>query len=192
MNISMSLPLTNTPVVQDDLQMLIRDCIAESRSAQKRLYDKFAPIAYGVIRRYMNQDEQASQELLNDCFYKIFTKLEKYNFQGSFEGWIRRLVVNTVTDHLRKKIKDTRQQKEMKPDDVYINSDSVDKISHKELLNMIETIPDTQRLIFNLFVFENYSHKEIAALLDMSDNNCRWYLNDARRRLKDKLKPYIK
>jgi RNA polymerase sigma factor (sigma-70 family) len=193
MNISIHLPVTGTGMAaQDDLYVLIKDCIAESKSAQKKLYERFAPMAYGVIKRYMSHDEGACQELLNDCFYKVFTKLDKYTFQGSFEGWIRRLVVNTVTDHLRKKIKDTRQQKEMKPDDAYIDSDSIEKISHKELLNMIETIPDTHRMIFNLFVFENYSHKEIASLLNMSENNCRWHLNDARRRLKEKLKPFIK
>ena len=176
----------------NELRALIKDCIAQSRSAQKKLYDLYAPGAFGVIKRYMYNNDAIAQELLNDCFYKIFTKLEQYSFEGAFEGWIRRIVVNTVTDHLRKNIKDDQAHKEVQPEDVYINSDSLEKISHKELLKTINTLPDVQRTIFNLFVFENYSHKEIAALLNLSENNCRWHLNDARRRLKEKLNHLMK
>ena len=173
----------------NELSILIRDCIAKSPSAQKKLYDLFAPAAYGVIKRYMYHDDFAAQEVLNDSFYKILTKLDQYSFQGAFEGWIRRIVVNTVTDHLRKNIK-AESNKEVQEDDAYIGSDSVEKISHKELLNIIQSIPDTQRVVFNLYVFENYSHKEIAALLNLTETNSRWYLNDARRRLKEKINLY--
>jgi len=173
----------------NELSILIRDCIAKSPSAQKKLYDLFAPAAYGVIKRYLYHDEFAAQEVLNDSFYKILTKLDQYSFQGAFEGWIRRIVVNTVTDHLRKNIK-AESNKEVQEDDAYIGSDSVEKISHKELLNIIQSIPDTQRVVFNLYVFENYSHKEIAALLNLTETNSRWYLNDARRRLKEKINLY--
>ena len=173
--------------IQSELSILIRDCIAKSPSAQKRLYDIYAPAAYGVIKRYLYNDEFAAQEVLNDSFYKILTKLDQYTFQGVFEGWIRRIVVNTVTDHLRKNIKESKTNKEVQEDDAFINSDSVEKISHKELLNIIQTIPDAQRVVFNLYVFENYSHKEIATLLNLTESNSRWYLNDARRRLKEKL-----
>jgi len=172
---------------QDELHVLIGGCIAQSRSAQKRLYDKYAPAAYGVIRRYMFNNESAAQEVLNDSFFKIFTKLDQYSFQGAFEGWIRRIVVNTVTDHLRKDIKDDQAHKEVQPEDAFVNCDSIDNITHKELLKVIDTLPDTQRTIFNLYVFENYSHKEISSLLDINENNSRWHLNDARRRLKEKL-----
>ena len=171
----------------NELSILIRDCIAQSPAAQKKLYDLYAPAAYGVIKRYLYNDEFVAQEVLNDSFYKILTKLDQYSFQGVFEGWIRRIVVNTVTDHLRKNIKDAQSHKEVQEEDAFINSESVEKISHKELLNIIQTIPDAQRTVFNLYVFENYSHKEIATLLNLTESNSRWYLNDARRRLKDKI-----
>ncbi len=174
----------------NDLSILIRDCIAKSPSAQKKLYDLFAPAAYGVIKRYLYHDEFAAQEVLNDSFYKILTKLDQYSFQGAFEGWIRKIVVNTVTDHLRKNIKEGQTSKEVQEDDACVGSDSVEKLSHKELLNIIQTIPDAQRVVFNLYVFENYSHKEIAALLNLTESNSRWYLNDARRRLKEKINLY--
>ena len=79
----------------------------------------------------------------------------------------------------------------MQPEDAYINSEPVENLSHKELLKLVATLPDAQREIFNLFVFENYSHKEIAKLLNINQNNCRWHLNDARRRLKEKINALV-
>jgi len=170
-----------------ELSVLIRDCIAENRAAQQKMYDLFAPRAYGVIKRYFYNDEAAAQEILNDSFYKVLTKLKLYSFQGAFEGWIRRIVVNTITDHLRKNLKVDHQYKEVQPEDAFVNSESVETLSHKELLGIIQTLPDVHRGVFNLFVIENYSHKEISALLNINENNSRWYLNDARRRLKEKI-----
>jgi len=170
-----------------ELDVLIKDCLANSRSAQKKLYDKYAPEAYGVIRRFVFNNEQVAREILNDAFFKIFRDLGQYSFQGAFEGWIRRIVVNTVNDHFRRTKKDDEIVKEVHEEDAYINSEPVENMSHKELLKVIETLPAAQKEIFNLFVFENYSHKEIANLLNIKQNNCRWHLNDARRRLKEKL-----
>jgi len=172
---------------ESDLFMLIKDCMANSRSAQKRLYDIYSPAAYGVVKRYLYNNETAAKEVLNDSFYKIFTKLGQYTFQGAFEGWIRRIVVNTVTDYLRKNIKDDQVHKEVQPDDGFVDSDSVGNLSYKELLQVVATLPEAQLTVFNLFVFENYPHKEIATLIGITENNSRWYLNDARKRLKEKI-----
>lgn len=182
----------STTAVHSELSVLIKDCIAQSRSAQKKLYDIYAPAAYGVIKRYLYKDETLAQEILNDSFYKVLTKLDQYTFQGAFEGWIRRIVINTITDHLRKNIKEDQPHKEVQPEDAYVQSDSLEKITHKELLGVIQTIPDTQRTVFNLFVFENYSHKEIGEILGINENNSRWHLNDARKRLKEKLNLILK
>jgi RNA polymerase sigma factor (sigma-70 family) len=177
---------------QNELSVLIRDCIAQSRSAQKKLYDQYAPAAYGVIKRVIYNNEPVAKEILNDSFYKIFKDLNQYSFQGAFEGWIRRIVVNTIGDHLRKTIKKEPIHKEIEPEDAYVESEQVGRLSHKELLKVIETLPDAQREVFNLFVFENYSHKEIAKLLNIQQSNCRWHLNDALRRLKEKINSLIK
>ena len=170
-----------------DLYILVKDCIAQSRAAQKKLYDLYSPFAYGIIRRYMYGNDTAAQEILNDSFYKVFTKLDQYSFQGAFEGWIRRIVINTVTDHLRKNIKDDQYHREVEPEDGFVDSGSVGNLSYKELIVVVHTLPEAQLAVFNLFVFENYAHKEIANLLNITENNSRWYLNDARRRLKEKL-----
>jgi RNA polymerase sigma factor (sigma-70 family) len=172
---------------QNDLHVLINECIGQSRHAQKRMYERFAPFAFGIIKRY-EYNEQSAQEILNDAFFKIFTKLEQYAFTGSFEGWIRRIIVNSVTDHIRKYVKETKVHKvEAEPFHAFTESESLGKLSYKELLGLVHTLPDTQRAVFNLFVFESLSHKEIGICLAMNENNSKWHLNDARRRLKEKL-----
>src|SRR5689334_10306979 len=97
----------------DDLNILVKECIAENRSAQKKLYDIYSPAAYGVIRRYVYNDEFTAQEILNDAFFKVLTKLGQYSFQGPIEGWIRKIVVNTITDRLRRNIKEENNHKEL-------------------------------------------------------------------------------
>ncbi len=171
----------------DELLVLVQDCRAGVRMAQKRLYDIYSPKAFAVIKRYVYDDAEAAEELLNDSFYKVLTKLDQYSFQGSFEGWIRRIVINTVTDYLRKTL-DKEVPREVQPDDARVGADGVARIAHKELLAMVHELPNGQRTVFNLFVIENYSHREIRVLLGITENNSRWYLNDARRRLKEKIK----
>lgn len=175
----------------DELGILIKQCVANSRSAQKKLYDRYSPDVYGTIKKFVYNNDQAAKEILNDVFFKIFRDIGQYSFQGAFEGWMRRIVMRTVTDHFRKHVKDDGH-KEIQEDDAYIHSESVENLTHKELLKIIETLPVAQREVFNLFVFENYSHKEIAKLLNIKQNNCRWHLNDARRRLKEKITDLLK
>jgi RNA polymerase sigma-70 factor (ECF subfamily) len=175
----------------DELKILIKDCIALKRTSQKKLYDIYSPAAYGIIRKYIHNNEFAAKEILNEAFFKVFRDLHQYSFQGAFEGWIRRIVVHTVSDYIRKNVKEDRMTREVTPEDAFVNSEPVEKLSHKELLKIIETLPETQRNIFNLFVFENYSHKDIAKIMNMQQNNCRWHLNDARRRLKEKINALI-
>ena len=183
---------TGDSSVWDDINILIRDCIAQDRQAQKALYNKYAPMAYAVIKRYTRRDELAD-EMLNDAFMKVFTKLDKYAYKGSFEGWIRKIVVNTVTDHLRKYIKDQQMTHAAEmPEEVYMQDDIVGKMSYKEMLEIVRDLPDMQRSVFNLFVFEECKHKEIAVLLGISEVNSRWHLNDARKRLKEKITEIMK
>ena len=155
--------------------------------AQKKLYDQYAPFIYGIIKRYVYNGGQAD-EILNDSFYKILTGLHGYAFKGSFEGWMRRIVNNTITDNFRKNIKKEPAYKvDIETTDVHVDGEVAGRMGYKELLKLIHQLPDTQRAVFNLFVFEQYSHKEIADHLGINENNSRWHLNDARKRLKEKI-----
>lgn len=176
----------------NDQAVLIKNCIAGSREAQKALYDQYAPAAYALIKRYTRHDELA-QEMLNDAFFKVLTRLEQYSGDGAFEGWIRRVVVNTVTDHLRKHIK--KREREIhteQPVEPFVDNNIVGGLSYKELLAQVHELPEMQRAVFNLYVFEDLKHKEIGNLLGISDGNSRWYLNDARNRLKEKINSLVK
>ncbi|HEY9177480.1 MAG TPA: RNA polymerase sigma factor [Flavipsychrobacter sp.] len=175
-----------------DTAVLLQACRAGNRNAQKYLYNQYAPTAYAIIRRYTKQVEIAD-EILNDAFYKILTKIDSYSGTGSFEGWMRRVVINTVTDHMRKYIRDQQvyHAAEM-PEEVYMDDDAAGKLAYKELLAIVHELPDTQRMVFNLHVFEDLKHKEISEALGITEVNSRWHLNDARRRLKEKITSIMK
>ena len=172
---------------QEELSALVKACISHDRAAQKRLYDKYSPIIYGVIRRYEYNEESAA-EILNDVFFKIFTKLDQYSFEGAVEGWMRRITVNTVTDHIRKYAKDKQVMNgELQEHDAFLDSSAVEGMAYKELLQLVHTLPDMQRAVFNLYVFESMPHKDIGTTLNITENNSRWYLNMARKKLKEKI-----
>ncbi|MBL7719241.1 MAG: sigma-70 family RNA polymerase sigma factor [Flavipsychrobacter sp.] len=181
---------TNIPAgsyKEEEIHTLIRACIAHDRKAQRALYDRYSPVIYGIIKRYEYNDELA-MEMLNDSFLKIFTKLSQYSFQGAFEGWMRRIAVNTITDHIRKTVKEKEVIKtDGKEHDGYVEGNIVEGMAYKELLKVVHSLPHMQRTVFNMYVFENLMHKEISEALNINESNCRWYLNDARRRLKDKI-----
>lgn len=171
----------------DFLPGLINNCLKGSRIAQKQLYDAYAPFLYGVVRRYL-YNQQLAGEVLNDAFYKILTKLDQYSFKGSFEGWMRRIALNVITDHIRQNVKhEVIVANSVEDFNPLIEDSGFNKLSYKELLALIHALPDTQRAVFNLYVFEDFSHKEIAEHIGITEINSRWHLNDARRRLKEKI-----
>lgn len=173
------------PATGDTLRVLIQDCIAWNRQAQRKFYEAYAPALYQVVKRYVFNDA-AAQEILNDSFYKIFTRLEQYAWQGPIEAWMRRITVNTITDYLRKHIKNERAVEitEVAEEDAYVESSAVSNLSYAELIRCAEALAPMQRAVFNLHVLENLSHKEIAAMLSISAGNSRYILNDARKQLK--------
>lgn len=182
-----SYPDVNDPQGVDELVLLINLSKANDRKAQQKLYDRYAPTMYAKIRRYV-YDASSAGEILNDSFFKILTNLDSFSATGSFEGWIHRITVNTIMDYMRKKIKPGQITFPGTEDyAVPIPETTIGKLAYKEMLTLIHTLPDVHRSVFNLFIFENYSHKEIATYLDITENNSRWHLNDARRRLKGKI-----
>lgn len=174
-----------------DLLSLIALCQEGNRKAQKELYDRFAPVLYPRIRRYI-ADSGKAREILNDSFYKILTHIKAYTGSGAFEGWIHRITINTITDHLRKNIPyDRMYASDPETHELPIPETTVGKLSYKELLEVVHSLPEVHRAVFNLFVLDGFSHKEIATQLNITENNSRWHLNDARRRLKEKLDHYM-
>lgn len=174
-----------------DESYIISQCQSNIRSAQRTIYDRYAPIFFTICRRYA-RDEQESEHLLQDGFLKIFQNISRYEGKGSFEGWMKRILVNTCLDYLKsKQIKNEKLTiyPEMLHEqyDVIEWNEVVGKINMEPLLNIIQQLPPMTRLVFNLFIFEGYTHKEIAAIMEISEGTSQWHVNSARSVLKLKV-----
>ena len=147
---------------------IIRGCLQNNPTMQKMLYDKYAPKMYGIALRYAHEQEEA-KDILQDGFIKVFQNLNKYKGTGAFEGWLRRIFVNTAIEHYRKKnntyeIQDTHEESVT---DREISA--LDKMAAADILNMVKELPNGYRTVFNLFAIEGYTHKEIAEMLDINE-----------------------
>ncbi len=172
---------------------IIKACKAQDRAVHEFLYKKYYGIFLKICMRYAGNNEDAEQ-WMNDGFYKIFTKINRYNATGSFEGWMKRVVVNTCLDNL-KLASVKRQLLNTAIDDVNnerygisnAGNDGLHNISFKELIAVIQGLPSIHKIIFNLYVFDGYNHKEIAAELGIKEGTSAWYLNKARTKLQQEL-----
>ena len=166
---------------------LIKDCLSGNKQAQYELYQRFSGVLFGICLRYARNRAEA-EDLLQDAFIKIFSRLDSFGFKGSFEGWLRRLVVNLAINFRRDSLKQFFVSTEAGLPDAEAaeESDSSDmtSIHRQKLLQMIESLPDGYRMVFNMYVFENLSHQQIAELLEISENTSKTQLMKARKRLR--------
>jgi len=164
----------------DTEQHLIRGCIAGNRAFQSKLYDLFAPRMLGVCIRYAKNREEA-EEILHEGFLRVFTYIQKYNGSGPLEGWIRKIMVNCALHRYRNKsrLHPVIQLNTCWPD-TSVESDIFSKLDAKELLLQVQSLPAGYRLVFNLYVFEGYKHREIAEALGISEGTSKSNLSDAR------------
>ena len=171
-----------------DEEFLLEQCRKGNRSAQKRLFDSLAPKMSAICLRYMgNRDD--SDDVLQEGFVTLFSKLDSFQGIGSFEGWARRIFVNTALMHLRKK--DALKMSDGLDAAFKIGNDEhtpIENLGYKELLRMVAALPDGLRTVFNLYVIEGYSHKEIAESLGMEEATSRSKLQRARARLQEMIK----
>ena len=172
---------------QEILNEVVRKCAKGDRKAQHLLYKHFYSKMMGVCYRYSNDPEDA-KDLLHDGFVKVFNNLKKYNFQGSLEGWIRRIMVNTAIDHYRK----SKNMFLVEENDNVLeetNVESEDSIYSefgvKEIMAAIQTLSPAYKTVFNLYVIEGFSHKEIAEELSISVGTSKSNLAKAKQKLRD-------
>ncbi len=170
-------------------EKLIEACLQGKEIACQELFERFSPKMMGVCLRYAI-DEDEAQDMLQDGFIKVFKKLKSYNAQGSFEGWIRRTIVNTCLDHIRK-----NKNKKLNVDitEVTSNESGVDELvtsdlATQELLKLIQQLPTGYRTVFNMFAIEGYSHKEIGDELGISENTSKSQFRKAKLQLQEWIK----
>lgn len=166
-------------------QHIIKGCIDNKREAQKALYEKYYKQFMQVSLRYTSSRDEAA-EILNTAFLKIFNKIKTYSGEGNFEGWMRRILVNTALDHLKREKKYYEQANvEEFVNITYDNRE--DNLNANDLLKMIHSLPPMQSAVFNLFAIEGYSHREIGEMMNITEANSKWYLFNARKALQEKV-----
>ncbi len=167
-----------------ELEHLIKGCIKKDNRSQKLLYDTFSGKMYSICLRYMNSREEA-QDVLQDGFIKVFTKIETFHFEGSFEGWLRRIIVNTALEQLRRnKNKFVERFEDSAPILTSVPNEAEGKIEVADLLKALHQLAIGYRTVFNLFVMEGFTHAEIAEQLNVSESTSKSQLSRARALLK--------
>jgi len=158
---------------------LINGCLKRDASAQRLLYDTYSPKMYGLCFRYV-KDSMDAEDILVGAFTKVFDKIQQFKNEGSFEGWIRKIVVNEALTFLRKNrsmyLEIDLDQADFQPD---YNSLS-DHLETEDLLSIIQALPTGYRIVFNLYAIDGYTHKEIADQLGISENTSKSQLSRAR------------
>ncbi|WP_291856397.1 RNA polymerase sigma factor [Marinilabilia sp.] len=169
---------------------IIEGCKKKKRYFQEVLYRRFAPKMYGVCMSYAKNREQA-QDILHDSFMKIFRNIDTYKSQGSFEGWIRRIVTNTAIDFTRKKYKNLPLINEEIPEQEEF-PDNEPELNMNELLEQVAKLPEGARMVFNLYTLQGMNHYEIAEKLNISVGTSKSQFSRARHLLQGWLKELIK
>ena len=170
---------------------IIAGCRKKNRAVQEHVYKVHYSLFLKICARYAKSMEDAEQ-LLNDGFLKIFTLIDLFNNNGSFEGWMQRIVVNTCLDYLR----GAALKEEMhihvhsipaEESDLSVSNEGLERMDFRELVKIIQQLPTMTRTVFNMVVFDGYTHKEIAEILKISDGTSHWHLHQARNVLQKKI-----
>ena len=166
---------------------LIKGCVKNNATCQRMLFEQYAGRMMTICLRY-SCDETEAEDMLQEAFIRIFKYINQYKFEGSFEGWLKRIAVNTALKILQKKsihfseINDELQDLQM------AEADALSNLSEQEILKLISNLPLGYRVVFNLFVLEGYSHNEIADMLKINTVTSRSQLAKAKRRLQEQIK----
>ena len=163
--------------------LLIKGCKKGDRDSQEALYRKFAADMYALCLSYTN-DEGSAQDILQEGFLKVFRKINNFNQSGSFEGWVRKIIVNTAIDHLRKEKKIYNYIEYSNSESIAENPSIYQRLNLEQILVFIQTLPEGARTILNLFAIEGYSHREISEKLSISVGTSKSQFNRAKNLLK--------
>jgi len=177
-------------------ESILDGCIAGKREAQYELYKKFASSMLAVCFRYARNRDEA-EDFLQEGFLKVFQKISSFRREGSFEGWMKRIMINNALNEIKKNrrtpfLEDIDIINETQIVDQNQPTGNIDPVPADVLLEMIRSLPEGYRIVFTLYVIEDYSHKEIANELNISESTSKTQLLKARRVLRNKLNEYYK
>ena len=164
---------------------LIQGCLNQDRKAQELLYEQLSPRMLEVCKRYVKSALNA-EDVMVEGFFKSFTKIEQYGDKGSFEGWVRKIMVNESLMFLRKR-KPTENAYESRESDAKQMLNIQDELEARDILNLLDQLPNGYRTIFNLYVIEGFKHREIAEKLSISINTSKSQLILAKKKMRELL-----
>ena len=168
-------------------QQIIEGCLKSSRKAQKMLYDKYASRFLGMCMRYA-KDRLEAEDILQEGFLKIFGRISQFSGIGSFEGWMKRIIVNTAITNYRQNLKHYYKQHIDEVNETDIDAPFSDsEYSLEELLKVIQALPPGYRMVFNMFAIEGFQHKEIAEMMGIDVTTSKSQYSRARKLLREKL-----
>lgn len=178
---------SNQTIQESDL---ISGCINGDRKMQKELYDRYAAKMFGVSLRYAGSTEEA-EDILQEGFIKVFKKIGSYRGEGSFEGWIRRIFVNTAIEQFRRKtyMQPITEREENSVEATYLSV--LDNLAEKDIVKLVQQLSPGYRTVFNMYVIEGYTHKQIADALGISEGTSKSQLSRAKIILQDLVKKHI-
>lgn len=169
---------------------LIDGCLAGDRKMQHELYKRFAPKMYGVCLRYASNAEEA-EDILQEGFIKVYSKIGSFRREGSFEGWVRRIFVNTAIEQFRKKVylQPITEVQEDSYEGKYLSV--LDKLSEKDIIQLVQQLSPGYRTVFNMYVVEGYTHRQISELLGISEGTSKSQLSRAKTILQDLVQTHL-
>lgn len=165
---------------------LIKGCIKENAQCQRMLFEQYAGKMMSVCLRYA-VDTMEAEDIMQDGFIKVFQYLHQFKFEGSFEGWIRRIIVNTAIRHIEKKKLQFKEIDESGADAPKLDPYAYAHLGQDDLMKLISQLPEGYKLVFNLNVIEGYSHEEIAEMLNIQPGTSRSQLVKARKMLQQQI-----
>ena len=169
------------------IQGLIQGCINKERSAQEKLYKHFYPKMMSMVKRYTNYNQyHLAEEILNNGFLKVFQKIESFAHKGSFEGWVRRIIYHSIFDYIRTTTK-YREKVVFEEKEQAIPELAVDKMQYDEIMKMIRELPETTRNVFNMYILEGFTHRDISEKLGISEGTSKWHVHQGRKILKEQI-----
>ncbi|TAK45192.1 MAG: sigma-70 family RNA polymerase sigma factor [Saprospiraceae bacterium] len=174
-----------------ELLSLIRRCKRYDRSAQFEIYRRFHRFGIGICLRYAKTEEDA-QEMLNEAFYRIFTKIKQYDEQYTFVAWARTIFIHTAIDELRKQKHDLNTEEATEKHDKLITDEMVDWMNAQEVAFLVRQLPPQYRAVYNLHEVEGYEHQEIGKMLNISTGTSKSNLARARKKLEGIVYDYLK
>lgn len=178
---------SNQTIPESDL---ISGCISGDRKMQRELYERYSAKMFGVCLRYAGSTEEA-EDILQEGFIKVFRKIGSYRGEGSFEGWIRRIFVNTAIEQFRRKtyMQPITEREENTVEATYLSV--LDNLAEKDIIKLVQQLSPGYRTVFNMYVVEGYTHRQIAEALGISEGTSKSQLSRAKIILQDLVKKHI-